>query len=592
MKKYSILIFIAFVGQQIIAQNKPKNNKAKDSIKTEVIEVITTYAPKVTDAYKIKKKPIIKLSDNVKRKALNYGIKSIPVASTYKPKSGVLKGIDIGDRERLFDNYISLGFGNNTTPFVEGYFHNNSAFEYEYGGKLKFIASSDPVVNTPLSSSYYNASVDLFLKQEMRYFDWKLGFNAFRNKYNWYGLPSNIDFSEAALSNIEDSQTYKYYAINGEIDLPDSSLEKIEGSIGYFADSFESDEINADLKGTFSFPLGRFGLNLDDLELGTSINYLAGGFNRSYSALDKIDYSFAVAGIHPTYLFRAYNFDIKLGAKAYFSLDIENSGNQFFAYPDIEINYPIIPKFANIYVGATGDLQTNSYRSLSNSNPYISPTATIIQTNNVVNGFGGLRGILSGDLNYDLRAGLSITNNMPLFIVNPSKSNGLSTTDTNGFTLKEYEFGNSFNIVYDNIRTINFSGEINYDYSRHLNLGMNVSFNSYNLDTQDHAWNLPELKADIFANYKEKKWYAAANLYFVGNRKGALYNAGTIDSIIDLSSYIDINLNGGYHINDLFSVFLRANNIANNNYQTFTNFNAQGIQVIGGIIWKFDSFFE
>lgn len=591
MKKYIVtLIFLTTYGFTF-GQKKPKTEKAKDTITTEVVEVVTSYAPKVTDAFKIKRKPVIELSKKVQRKPLNYTIKSVPVVSTYIPKSGVLKGIDIGDRERLFNNYISLGFGNNTTPFVEGYFHNNSAFEYEYGGKVNFISSSDPVANTPLSSSYYNANVDLFIKQEMRYFDWKAGFNGYRNKYNFYGLPSNISFQEATINSIEEEQTHKFYTIFGSVHFPDRDLQEVKGSIAYFSDAFESDEIHANIDADFAFPFGRFGLNLDDLKLGTSLLFINGNFARSYNdPLTDISYSFATVGINPSYSFSFKKFDVKLGGKTYYNFDLNATQGKFFAYPDVEINHPIIKRYANIYGGVTGDLTVNSFKSFTSLNPYVSPTLSIQPTSQALNVYGGFRGILEGNINYDVKAGFKREENKNFFIANPSNSNGTTTAFPSGILYKGYDYGNSFNVVYDDVNTVYFSGGVTYDYSRHLNIGLNVEFNTFDLSTQTEAWNLPQLKSDIFATYKEKKWYASANLYFVGARNGIEYNSGTPTSI-DLDPYIDLNLDGGYHFNDLFSVFLRANNITNSKYQLFTNFNAQGVQVIGGIIYKFDALF-
>lgn len=591
MKKYAVVILFMFVSMLVTAQDKPKTEQAKDTVKTEVVEVVSTYAPKVTDAYKIKRKPVLTLSENVARKKLEYNIQSVPVASTFIPKSGVLKGIDVGERERLFDNYVSLGFGNNTTPYVEGYFHNTSAFEYEYGGKLKFISSSDPVQDTPLESGYYNASIDLFMKQEMRNFDWKVGLNAYRNKYNYFGLPSNVPFNEFVLNSIDEGQTHKYYNIFGSIYFPGSYTEELNGSVGYFSDAFESNEFHVDLDGKFAFPLGRFGLFLDDLHVGASINFLSGSFARTYDdPFTELKYSYMTAGVNPSYSFSYENFDVKIGGKAYYSFDTQNQEGQFFPYPDVEINYPIINKFANIYVGASGGLQMNSYKSFTSENPYVAPTLDIAFTNEKINAFGGFRGILSGTFNYNLKASYKIEENKPFFVANEDQSDGIRTTETNGFSYTPYQYGNSFSVVYDNVTTLGFRGELSYDYSRKLSLGLNAEFNVFELENLEEAFNLPQLKADIFARYKEKKWYGGANFYFVGNRKGIQYDEG-LATAIDLDAYVDLNLNGGYHFNDLFSVFLKANNITNTNYQRFTNFNAQGFQVLGGIIWKFDSLF-
>ena len=188
MKKITLLLSLLFMSYIIQAQDDPIVKKANDSIRTEVVNVVTSYAPKVTDAFKIKRKPIITLSKNVEKKALDYQIKSVPVASTFIPKSGTLKPIKVGKRELLFDNYLAVGFGNNLTPYAEGYIHKNIRFESEYSAYAKFTSSSDPVANTELDNGYYDVDVDLFYKKIGYYFDWKAGFIGQRDKYNWYML--------------------------------------------------------------------------------------------------------------------------------------------------------------------------------------------------------------------------------------------------------------------------------------------------------------------------------------------------------------------------------------------------------------------
>lgn len=588
MKKYVVLLITMFVGKLSIAQDKPTTEKAKDSIKTEVVNVVTSYAPKVTDAFKIKQKPAIKLSEDVQKKALNYTIASVPVASTFIPKSGTIKRIDIGKRERLFDNYIALGFGNNLTPYLNAYIHKNTEFDNEYGIGLNFISSSDPVKNTVLNSSFYNADINAFYKQENRYFDWIIGFDAERNSYNWYGLPTNITFPPNIVNLIKENQIHNFYKILGRIDFADSYIENANTSIRYFSDNFKSKELNANFNSTFSFPLNRFGQNFEDLEIGVSLNFLGGKFAYNYERNSALKYSFLTAGIHPSYQFNIANFNINLGAKGYFSSDFNNKNfNKFFIYPNIEITYPLVANYTNIYIGASGDLHTNSYRSLSEENPYVSPTLNLLQTNEQFNFFGGLKGVLSSQLSYNIKTSYKKEEDKPFFALNPTKHNKILAINDG---LLGYEYGNSFNTLYDDVNTLSVLGEIEYNINKNTTLGFIGEFNTYQLEKLQEAWNLPNVKAELFGKYKVEKWYAGANIYFVGNRKGIQYNNTGITPI-DLKSYVDINLNGGYHFNNVFSVFVKANNITNSNYQRFTNFNTHGIQVIGGLIWKFDSFF-
>ena len=180
MKK-SILLFLMLASLVSAGQRKSKKEKAKDTIKPEVVTVITSYTPTIADAFKIKKTPKIVLSEKTKKQKLSYKIFSAPVASTFVPKSGVVKGIDVGKKERLFDNYIAAGFGNYTTPFVEAFFHQNTKFEEEYGVYAKYISSENSVETTPLDSGYRNVSLGAYFRQEARYFTWKIAGNFQQN---------------------------------------------------------------------------------------------------------------------------------------------------------------------------------------------------------------------------------------------------------------------------------------------------------------------------------------------------------------------------------------------------------------------------
>ena len=73
MKKGFFIFLILLVTFNISAQKK-NTEKVKDTVKTEVVEVITKYNPKISDATKIKINPVIQLSDKTKKKKLGYTI--------------------------------------------------------------------------------------------------------------------------------------------------------------------------------------------------------------------------------------------------------------------------------------------------------------------------------------------------------------------------------------------------------------------------------------------------------------------------------------------------------------------------------------
>ena len=568
---------------QVFSQKKPKK---KDSI-VEVINIITSYTPTISDAFKIKKTPKIILSNTTSKKKLSYSIFSAPVASTFVPKSGVVKGIDVGKKERLFDNYLALGFGNYTTPFIEFFLHQNRKFETDYGIYLKYTSSENGVKNTFLNNEFSTLNLGGFYLKEERGFTWKIGGNMYQKQYNWYGLP-NISFDNNIINSIAAEQTYGFYEVESEVVFEDSYFDNIKGALSLFDDKFGSKEVGFLLKPSLKIPLGFISKNLTELELQTNINYLQGEFEQNYLNNSNIKYSFFNLGIHPVYRVNWNKLSIKLGSKIYLTSDIKNSLTNILAYPDIEITYPVISNLINFYAGASGDLHMNSFQNFSEQNPFVSPTLFLTQTNEQYNLFGGINGIISSNISFNVKASYKSDEDHALFVRNNSKSNGVFNAST---SLLGYEYGNSFNVFYDDISTLSIFGEIEIDASKRFSIGATIQINSYSTTFQQEAWNLPKIEGAIYGKYKNNNWYANANIFFVGSRMDVQYNGtfpSTIASIESLDAFTDMNLNGGYHFSDFFSAFVKLNNILGIDYDRYANYNVLGLQALAGITYKFD----
>ena len=568
---------------QVFSQKKPKK---KDSI-VEVINVITSYTPTISDAFKIKKTPKIILSNTTSKKKLSYSIFSAPVASTFVPKSGVVKGIDVGKKERLFDNYLALGFGNYTTPFIEFFLHQNRKFETDYGIYLKYTSSENGVKNTFLNNEFSTLNLGGFYLKEERGFTWKIGGNMYQKQYNWYGLP-NISFDNNTINSIAAKQTYGFYEVESEVVFENSYFDNIKGALSLFDDKFGSKEVGFLLKPSLKIPLGFISKNLSELELETNINYLQGEFEQNYLNNSNIKYSFFNLGIHPVYRVNWNKLSIKLGSKIYLTSDIENSLTDILAYPDLEITYPLITNLINLYAGAGGDLYMNSFQKFSEQNQFVSPTLFLTQTNEQYNLFGGINGTISSNISFNVKASYKSDEDHALFVRNNSKSNGVFNAST---SLLGYEYGNSFNVFYDDISTLSIFGEIEIDASKRFSIGATIQTNSYSTTFQQEAWNLPKIEGTIYGKYKNNNWYANANIFFVGNRMDVQYNGtfpSTIASIKSLDAFTDMNLNGGYHFSDFFSAFVKLNNILGTDYDRYANYNVLGFQALAGITYKFD----
>ena len=584
MKKGFILFVLLVTFLRISAQEK-----RKDTVKTEVVNVVTKYNPKIADAKKIQINPTVELLKKDKKKKLEYAIFSAPVASTFVPKSGAIKGIDVGVKERIYKNYFAAGYGNYASPFFETFLHHSSRFKNEFGFQAKYLASEDNIRNTSLNSNFSNFTIGAFYKQQARYFDWKITLNSERNEYNWYGLP-NLMFTEPTINGINEKQIYNYFDVSGEVKFKDSYIDYGKLKLYYFTDRYETSEILAKFDAKLDFPLNFLSPTLNDIAIKISIEYLKGSFKDGYDNFDAINYGTLTILLNPEYKNSYKSFSYKVGLKFYSSIDSENNSNNHLFIPELALETTVFENYVNIYGGFSGGLHTNTYKNFTEENPYVSPTLFVTQTLEKSNFFVGLTGKILRNLSYNIKAGSKSEEDKPLFIRNASKSNGTNNV-VNGFSILGYEYGNSFYIYYDDVKTTSFFTELEYDFSKKIAFKLQGVYNQYKMENALENWNLPTIEASLTSTYKNNKWYATSNIFYVSERKDVLYNdtyPSSIGGIQTISSFVDVNLNGGYHFNDKFSAFLKFNNILNTQYQRFANFDTQGFQVLGGITYKFD----
>jgi outer membrane receptor protein involved in Fe transport len=143
------------------------------------------------------------------------------------------------------------------------------------------------------------------------------------------------------------------------------------------------------------------------------------------------------------------------------------------------------------------------------------------------------------------------------------------------------------------MKTVSFYGELKADFFDDVTFGIDGTFSSYSNKFLAEAWNLPAMKLNAKIDFNiTEKWYAGANVFFVGERKDQKLNTNIVyvvaPSPITLESYFDVNAHLGFKYSDRLTAFLRANNIANQAYQKWLNYPVQGFQVVLGVNYKFD----
>ena len=128
--------------------------RKKDTIDDQVVNVIKPYTPTISDAFKIKDTPKLNDSNVVKKKQVKYNIFSIPVASTFTPAKGKAANVDKAKPVKLYDNYASLGVGSYTTILGEVYLNHEINSTENVGGYFSHHSSQGGIDGLVLDNDF------------------------------------------------------------------------------------------------------------------------------------------------------------------------------------------------------------------------------------------------------------------------------------------------------------------------------------------------------------------------------------------------------------------------------------------------------
>lgn len=557
----------------------------KEQIGSETVNVVKPYTPKISDAFKAKEIPELDEEANAQKEKIKYTIFSFPVASTFTPSKGKAEGVEKEKQAHLFKNYATFGVGNYGT-FIGELFVNHDLNNTDYvGGMFRHHSSEGGIQNVALEDGFYDTSLDLMYGSNQKDVSWNFDLGYQNQIYNWYGLPSNFASTltpqdrTTLINGINPQQTYGTISLGGNVAFNEGVLNKASLQYHHFSDASGSSENRFYAKPTVEFEVMESAVKTNII-----VDYVGGSFKKNYSNTnsDRVKYGFTNFGIVPSFVMQEEDWTLNIGAGLFYSMDNVNSNNQFLVYPQFNASYKVVGDLMIFYAGAEGNLEQNSYMDFVNENPFLSPTLNIAPTDKQYDIFAGLKGKLTNTVSYNVKASYANERNKALFRSNDYNENAAN---------EDYAFGNSFQVVYDDMRTLNFYGELKADFSEDVSFGINGTFSSYTNDLQQEAWNLPTIKvsSNLDVNITEK-WFAGANVFYVGERKDFQTNTAFSANAasVTLKSYFDVNANVGFKYSNRLTAFARANNITNNAYQKWLNYPVQGFQVILGVNYKFD----
>jgi len=231
--QYTIAFVFALAGLSASAQKKDEN------IGTEVVNVVKPYTPTISDAFKVKETPVMEDDDNTQKEEIKYNIFSFPVASTFTPAKGKAAGVEKEKKEKLYNNYATLGFGNYGTINAELFITENISRNEYVGGMLRHLSSQGGIDDIVLDDQYYNTSLDLTYGNRQQTYTWNTDLGYQNQVYNWYGLPLEyVTFTPEVIGVIDPKQTYHTFYVSGNIAAKDSFFKEASAQYKRFWDAY------------------------------------------------------------------------------------------------------------------------------------------------------------------------------------------------------------------------------------------------------------------------------------------------------------------------------------------------------------------
>lgn len=573
----ALLVFLISNLEAVCAQKKDEN------IGTEVVNVVKPYTPSISDAFKVKETPTLDDEETNKKEAIPYTIFPFPVASTFVPSKGKAAKVEEAEEEKRYKNYFTGGIGNYFNTFAELYVTQNVAKNDYIAGTIQHFSSNGGIKGLAVNDRFLTSSAAVTYGSIQNEFSWnsEMGFQI--QKYQWYGLPSDFKvLSSQEINNLNVGQLYSDFYLGGEIKFKASFFKGIAVKYNRFWDKFSSSENRLLAKPTFAFDI-----NEKTITTEMVFDCVNSTFSKDVFGTTSHDFGYANIGMHPNYTFKKEDWTVNLGAAVYCSLDTKNSKSNFYVYPKINASIQVVGDYMIFYSGADGQLQQNSYRDFTNQNPFLSPNCYLAPTDTQFELLAGLKGKLSAVVSYNIKGAVVSEKNKALFLSNPYFYPVPNQ--------EQYRFGNSFGIVYDDLKTARIFGELKADFNKNSSFGINATLNSYTTNNQKEAWNLPLLQLNAHAELAiTKKISFDTSLFYVGNRKDNPINQSVMTLVAEttmpviVKGYFDANATTNYKYNERFTAFLKLNNLANQAYQKWLNYPVQSFQVLLGGNYKFD----
>ena len=573
--------------------------QAQDTIRNRSVSVQREYRPVIQDAGKIKSMPQV-LEPNVEKSPAVYSNFNLPLNAGYNIHT-LPAAVLVTDKPVYTDNgYARLGFGNyintladfaypliNTTDvrldfslnhlgtFEEKRMHTatkaNLSFDKLFenfdlyvgigGGHeyLKYYGNNyngaDSVINLKTLATNYGNS--LYLEKN------RAGINTTQRLYTLKGLSGD---------SIGDT-FWRFNARVGIRSLPTSTDLHYLAEVQY--QSFSSH--NGLTENLFRTQAG-LSIPSNKNRMGLDVDM----YNMMYSSTSIPAFNYwkaeNVLTLNPYYSIDRPEYNVRLGLKT--SLSFEHGK---FSNPSVDVRaeWKAIPQYLSLYGGLTGDYEVNTLNKTFAENPYMYSDLRLNNTYTPVEFFAGIKLKTLYNLLLDAYVDYKQIDNQYFFI-----NKGYSLAANSPVIMPAADsviYTNRFNVVYNNARRLKLGVRANYNLQNKVNVELKWAYNSWTVENQQYAWNMPKYEAQLNTDIRiNPNFTISANAFYEGVRFAGIGNRA-----IAMHDKVDINLGVNYSYTKWLTVFGKINNLINNQYQDYYGYDVQGTNMMIGAAFSF-----
>lgn len=520
----------------------------------KTIDVTSTFKPVLREASKINFNAAPPEVDTT-RLTLTYNIPVENLVFTYQAAELKPVGLHMDSLTAWqYSNYIKAGIGSVHVPYLKaGFsfgdnrntFFNLFASHYSAKGSLPFQKNSETKVG---AAATYKTSNN---------HEWNGSLGFASNTYFLYGFePADLPFTK-------DDLRQRFQTIEGKVHFrnvqPTSFGLNYSPSLRVSAFGDNHDPKASESNTVLDLPLEKtFGERVS-FKLGATADLT--NYRRTLNGDKETDQN-NLYYVSTAVLFKSNNVYIHGGIRP--SWD----NKAFHMLPNIMADITTSNQQFTVQLGWIGYYDKGSYQRFASINPWLAQPDSLLNTR-VIEAYFGLKGSLGDHFNYSAKIGLARHHNMPLFV--------------NDYT----DHGKSFLIRYEpQLDIMQIHSEIGYTVGEQFSAKAGFNFRNFTkLENEEKAWGMIplELNAGLRWQLLKDLWFTSDLWVWDGPRYlGADNDDYKADGAFDLSAGAE------FRITKNFNLWVQLNNLLNNKYERWNQYQVYGFNILGGITYSFN----